>query len=93
MPLMPTLYMKNKMAEASLLPQRKRKKVILGHSRVFLLDFYLFQDLHTHTGIVSRISLKKNWTLKLSQKASELNNLFIYLNSFFNFLLGMYVIS
>ena len=37
---------------------------VLGHSRVFLLDF-LFQDL----GILSRISLKKNWSLKLSQKA------------------------
>ena len=36
---------------------------------VFLLDF-LFQDL----GMLSRISLKKNWTLKLSQKASELIN-------------------
>ena len=33
--LMPMLYMKNKMAEASLLPQ----KFFLGHSRVFLLDF------------------------------------------------------
>ena len=39
-----------------------------------------FQDL----GILSRISLNKNWTLKLSQKSSELiNYLFSYLNSFF----------
>ena len=46
---MPTLYVRNKMAEASPLPQ----KFFLGHSRVFLLDF-LFQDL----GILSRISLR-----------------------------------
>ena len=31
-----------------------------------------------YVGILSRISLNKNWTLKLSQKASELiNYLFI----------------
>ena len=53
--------------EASLLPQIKRIIYFLGHGRVFILDF-LFQDL----GILSRISLKKNWSLKLSQKASEL---------------------
>ena len=35
----PTLYVKNKMAEASLLPQKEGKKFFLGHSRVFLLDF------------------------------------------------------
>ena len=39
------------MVEASLLPQKEGKKLFLGHSRVFLLDF-LFQDL----GILSRIS-------------------------------------
>ena len=33
---------------------------------VFLLDF-LFQDL----GILRRINLNKNWSLKLSQKAIE----------------------
>ena len=49
----PTLYVKNKMAEASFLPEKEGKKFFLGHSRVFLLDF-LFQDL----GILSRISLK-----------------------------------
>ena len=47
---MPTLYVKNIMAEASLLPKIK-EKFFLGHSRVFLLDF-LIQDL----GILSRIS-------------------------------------
>ena len=36
---MPTLYVKNKMAEASLLPKTEGKKFFLGHSRVFLLDF------------------------------------------------------
>ena len=46
---MPTLYVKNKMAEASLLPKKEGKKFFLGHSRVLLLDFY-FQDL----GILSR---------------------------------------
>ena len=30
---------KNKMAEASLLPPKEGKKFFLGHSRVFLLDF------------------------------------------------------
>ena len=35
----PTLYVRNKMAEASLLPQKEGKKIFLGHSRVFLLDF------------------------------------------------------
>ena len=35
----PTLYVKNKMAEASLLPQKDGGKFFLGHSRVFLLDF------------------------------------------------------
>ena len=35
----PTLYVKNKMAEASLLPKKEGKKFFLGHSRVFLLDF------------------------------------------------------
>ena len=39
---MPMLYVKNKMAEASLLPKNEGKKFFLGHSRVFLLDF-LFQ--------------------------------------------------
>ena len=46
-----TLYVKNKMAEASLSAQKRRKKIFLSHSRVFLLDF-LFQDLD----ILSRIS-------------------------------------
>ena len=32
----PTLYVKNKMAEASLLPQNKGGKFFLGHGRVFL---------------------------------------------------------
>ena len=30
----PTLYVKNKMAEASLLPKKEGKKFFLGHSRV-----------------------------------------------------------
>ena len=34
-----TLYVKNKMAEASLLPKEKGGKFFLSHSRVFLLDF------------------------------------------------------
>ena len=42
----------------------KEKKVC----RVFLLDF----NFRTYVGILSRISLKNNWSLKLSQKASEL---------------------
>ena len=37
----PTLYVKNKMAEASLLPQKEGKKFFFGHSRVFLLDFLI----------------------------------------------------
>ena len=36
---MPTLYVKNKMAEASLLPKKEGKKIFLSHSRVFFLDF------------------------------------------------------
>ena len=72
-----TLYVKNKMVEASLLPQRKRKNVSSS--------FFNFMN---YVGILSRTSLKKNWCLKLSQKASELiYYLFIYLNTFF--LLGM----
>ena len=35
----PTLYVKNKMAEASLLSQKEGGKLYLSHSRVFLLDF------------------------------------------------------
>ena len=35
----PMLYVKNKMAEASLLPKKEGKKIFLSHSRVFLLDF------------------------------------------------------
>ena len=74
----PTLYVKNKMAEASLLP-KEREKIFLCHSRVFLLDF-LFQDLD----ILSREELD----LKLSQKISEFihsfnNSLFI---CFFSYL-------
>ena len=46
--------------EASLLPQKMRKKFFVGHTS--------FQDLD----IFTRISLKKNWSLKLSQKASDL---------------------
>ena len=73
---MPTLYVKKKRLKSRFC-QRKENK-FLGPSSVLLLDF-LFQDL----GILSRISLNQNWTLKLSQKVSEL-----ILNSFF-FLLGM----
>ena len=55
--------------------QRKEEKIFLGHSSVYLLDFS-FQDLG-----MSRISLNNNWTLKLTQKASELINLLeLYLN-------------
>ena len=36
---MSTLYVKNKMAETSLLPKKEGKKFFLSHSRVFLLDF------------------------------------------------------
>ena len=36
---MPTLDVKNKMAEASLLPKKEGKKFFLGHSRALLLDF------------------------------------------------------
>ena len=39
----PMLYVKNNVAEASLLPKEKEKKFLHGHSRVFLLDFS-FQD-------------------------------------------------
>ena len=56
------------MAEPRFCPKEKKKK-ILGHNRMFLLDF-LFQDL----GILSRISLKKNWT----QNASELIISFLF---------------
>ena len=41
------LYVKNKMAEASLLPKKVGKIFFLGHSRVFLIDF-LFQDLDSY---------------------------------------------
>ena len=77
----PALYVKNKMAEPRFYPKEKWKKFFLGLCMAFLLDF-LFQDI----AILSRICLKKNCSLKLSQKASELNsffylvcNLFIYL--------------
>ena len=50
------------------------KEKNLSHSRVSsspsrFLDF-LFEDLLSR--MLSRISLKKNWTLKLFQKATEL---------------------
>ena len=67
----PALYVKNKMAEPRFYPKEKWKKFFLGLCRAFLLDF-LFQDI----AILSRICLKKNCSLKLSQKASELNSLF-----------------
>ena len=79
------LYVKNKMAEATLLSQRKGKKFFLGYSRVFLLDF-LFQDLH----MFIEYNKLKNWSLKFSQKGSELFIIYLFrLNSFFFFLLGM----
>ena len=49
----------------------------MGHSRCF---FYFF-NFRTYIGILSRISLKKNWSLELSQKASELNFYLVYLDS------------
>ena len=67
----PALYVKNKMAEPRFYPKEKWKKFFLGLCRAFLLDF-LFQDI----AILSRICLKKNCSLKLSQKASELNSFF-----------------
>ena len=47
----------------------------MGHSRCF---FYFF-NFRTYIGILSRISLKKNWSLELSQKASELNFYLLYI--------------
>ena len=38
---MPMLYVKNIMAEVSLLPKKEGKKIFLGHSKVFLLDFLI----------------------------------------------------